>query len=96
MRALDGRLVFPGHGPPLPFSQLGRVIEHRRDREASVRASLADEGVALEEIARRVYADVPQMPPVLTEMQSLSHLLQLERDGAVERIDPQGERWRRR
>jgi len=96
MRALDGSLLLPGHGPPLPYSQLGRVIEHRRDREARVRETVAAEAVELAEIARRVYADAPQMPPVLTELQSLAHLLLLERDGAVERVDPHGGSWRRR
>ena len=49
----------------------------------------------LGEIAAGAYADLPQMPAVLTRGQTLSHLLLLERNGRVRREDPDGSRWRR-
>jgi hypothetical protein len=47
----------------------------------------------LAEIARGAYADVPQAPAPLAELQTMSHLLALERRGRVRRDDPAGRRW---
>jgi hypothetical protein len=47
----------------------------------------------LSEIATRTYDDVPQMPLALTERQTLSHLLLLERLGKVRRMDDAARLW---
>jgi len=96
LRRLDCRTILPGHGPPLPAKELGRVVTHRKIRESLV-LQMVDCGTPKElgEIAAGAYADLPQMPAVLTRGQTLSHLLLLERNGRVRREDPDGSRWRR-
>ena len=92
-RDLGCRQLFPGHGPPLPGKALDKLIDHRRERERKVLAQLAATRAELSEIAARAYDDVPRMPLVLTERQTLSHLLLLERQGKVRRIDGAGRGW---
>jgi glyoxylase-like metal-dependent hydrolase (beta-lactamase superfamily II)/8-oxo-dGTP pyrophosphatase MutT (NUDIX family) len=90
---LGCRLLFPGHGPPLPGRALDKLIDHRRDRERKILALLAGTPSELSEIATGAYDDVPKMPLALTERQTLSHLLLLERQGKVRRIDAAGRGW---
>lgn len=84
VEALKPRWLLPGHGPPLPPKALSRLIAHRRKREERILEELSAP-VTLEELARSVYVDVPQMPAVLTQKQTLAHLLHLERRGSVRR-----------
>jgi len=93
VRALDCRILLPGHGSPMPARALQHLIDHRRDRESRIGCQLGGEGTSLSELARTAYEDVPQMPAALTERQTLSHLLHLERMGEARRIDPRGRCW---
>ena len=93
VRALDCRILLPGHGPPMPARALQHLIDHRRDRESRIGCQLGGEGTTLSELARTAYEDTLQMPAALTERQTLSHLLHLERRGEARRIDPRGECW---
>lgn len=92
-RDLGCHLLFPGHGPPLPGRALDKLIEHRKDRERKILGQLVATPTDLGEIATRAYADVPQMPLALTERQTLSHLLLLEREGKARRLDDAGREW---
>ena len=92
-RGLGCRLLFPGHGPPLPGKALDRLIDHRKDRERKILEHLTLAGTDLAALAARVYVDVPQMPLALTERQTLSHLLLLEKQGTVRRADDAGRGW---
>jgi len=92
-RDLGCRQLLPGHGPPLPGKALDRMIDHRRDRERKIAGHLVATPSDLSEIAKQAYDDVPQMPLALTERQTLSHLLLLERQGKVRRIDVAGRGW---
>ena len=87
------RFTFPAHGPPLPGKALDRLIDHRSDRERKILEQLTAPRVDLGAIASRAYDDVPQMPLALTERQTLSHLLLLERQGRVRRGDDAGREW---
>lgn len=91
MKALRCRTLLPSHGPPLPAKALDRLLEHRAEREERIRESLARRPRALAEIAREAYRDAPEMPGLLTERQTLSHLLHLEKGGKARR---EGERWK--
>jgi glyoxylase-like metal-dependent hydrolase (beta-lactamase superfamily II)/8-oxo-dGTP pyrophosphatase MutT (NUDIX family) len=93
-QALGCDTILPGHGPPLPASHLATVIDHRRQREARLRAELGRHPVELADLARAVYADTPGLPARLTERQTLSHLVALEKRGEVWREDAAGSRWR--
>jgi len=92
-RALECRMLLPGHGPPLPGAQIGRLIEHRAGREVGIRSRLESGPAPLAEIARAVYAGASRLPVALTEAQTLSHLIRLERQGTVRRADAQGNIW---
>jgi glyoxylase-like metal-dependent hydrolase (beta-lactamase superfamily II)/ADP-ribose pyrophosphatase YjhB (NUDIX family) len=92
-RDLECRLLFPGHGPPLPGRTLDRLIVHRKDRERKILEQLQATPSNLGAIATRAYDDVPQMPLALTERQTLSHLLLLEKQGKVKRVDEAGQGW---
>jgi glyoxylase-like metal-dependent hydrolase (beta-lactamase superfamily II) len=92
-RDLGCRQLLPGHGPPLPGKALDRLIAHRRDRERKIMEQLEAHRSDLREIATQTYDDVPQMPLALTERQTLSHLLLLERLGKVRRMDDAARLW---
>jgi ribonuclease/clavin/mitogillin len=93
-RKLGCRMLLPGHGPPIPGGQLGRLIEHRLGRESMILDQLSSRPIRLSEIARTVYAAVPEMPTLLTEGQTLSHLIRLERHGEAQRLGRSGATWR--
>lgn len=95
MRGLGCIGLLPGHGPPLPATELGRVIDHRRLREGRILRLLEVAPLDLTTLARRVYADSPGLPGGLIERQTLSHLLLLERRGHARREDQEGRRWMR-
>ena len=86
MHAARYRTLFPGHGPPLPGAAFATLIQHRRRREATLLEQIGTNPVDLATIARATYSDVPQMPRALIELQALSHLLDLENRGIVQRI----------
>ncbi|HKQ60990.1 MAG TPA: MBL fold metallo-hydrolase [Candidatus Polarisedimenticolaceae bacterium] len=85
MQHVGARTLLPGHGPPLPVEALVRVAEHRRERERRVVAALGPAERSLGEIARDAYAGEDLLPAVLTERQTLAHLLDLERRGLARR-----------
>lgn len=81
---LDPKTVLPSHGPPLPGRSLAATIAHREQREAHVAAALSDgRPHALAAIAETAYADAPDAPPFLREMQTRAHLDRLIRQGRV-------------
>ena len=86
MHARRYRTLFPGHGPPLPGKAFAKLINHRRQREAAVLEQIGTGRAAIAAIARAAYNDVPQMPQALIELQTLSHLVDLERRGIARRI----------
>ncbi|HBY93312.1 MAG: MBL fold metallo-hydrolase [Ardenticatenaceae bacterium] len=91
LRALEPRLMAPGHGPIVrePMALLDYYIAHRLEREASLLDVLSDEPQALQALVARVYTDVSPAVYGLAEHSLLAHLIKLEREGrAVEQ--PQG------
>lgn len=96
VRGLDGTTLLPGHGPPLPWRALSRVIDHRLERERRVVEALGRAPRRLGEIAAAAYATGQELPAALIERQTLAHLVRLERLGAARRDDQGGTRWSRR
>ncbi|HEX4823011.1 MAG TPA: MBL fold metallo-hydrolase [Candidatus Polarisedimenticolaceae bacterium] len=93
--ALAPKAVFPSHGPPIPGAALAAAVAHREERERLVAAALNDTPRALQDIARDAYADTPEAPAFLREMQTRAHLVHLKERGAAR---PEGEdllRWSR-
>ena len=86
--ALDPKVVLPSHGPPLPGKALAAAIAHREQREAGIVEVLADGASRdLATIATAAYADTPQAPAFLRELQTRAHLERLVRCGRVEKQD---------
>ena len=54
--------ILPGHGPVIPDARamIGVYRQHRRDRLEQVRQALADGAQDVEDVLRRVYAEVPR------------------------------------
>jgi glyoxylase-like metal-dependent hydrolase (beta-lactamase superfamily II)/8-oxo-dGTP pyrophosphatase MutT (NUDIX family) len=94
-RQLECHMLLPGHGPPLSGKRLQALIEHRQLREERILEALASSAAFLAEIATAAYADTPGLPAPLTQGQTRSHLIRLERHAKVERVDAEGARWRR-
>jgi len=93
VRELGCSILLPSHGPPLPGKAIGRLLEHRAEREAKILEEVRAPRSSLEEIAKVTYLDVPQMPAALTERQTASHLRLLEAQGRVRRTDEAGNGW---
>jgi glyoxylase-like metal-dependent hydrolase (beta-lactamase superfamily II)/8-oxo-dGTP pyrophosphatase MutT (NUDIX family) len=93
VRDLGCRMLLPSHGPPLPGKALDKLVDHRRERERKILEQVQAGQGELPVIARVVYADLPRVPAALTELQTTSHLLLLEREGRVRREDAGGRRW---
>jgi len=83
--ALDARIVLPSHGPPLPGKAIAATISHRAEREGKIVATLSD-GIPRElaAIAEAAYADTPDAPRFLRDLQTRAHLERLIRRGRVE------------
>lgn len=88
-----GRLL-PAHGPWLESRALGHALTHRARREAQVALALGPFARPVEEIAREAYAESPETHPALAQMQTLAHLVHLERRGEARRSDAAGKAWR--
>lgn len=86
-RDLAPRQLLPGHGPPLPPTALEKTLEHRVERETRVVVALESGKRSIETIAAEAYADTPDAPPLLAQMQAAAHLEHLERQGKARRVD---------
>jgi len=83
--ALGPKMVLPSHGPPLPGKAIAATIAHREVREAGIVSVLADGAPRdLATIAAAAYAETPDAPAFLRELQTRSHLERLARHGRVE------------
>ena len=92
MSEIGVKVLLPGHGPPSPAAKLPELVAHREAREARIVAALEETG-DLGALAVAAYIDQPGLPAALIEGQSLSHLLQLEREGRARRVDGDVRRW---
>ena len=97
LRGREGRdsLFLPGHGPPLPeparFVQ--KLWDHREERERRVLAALAKAGTATaDELVGAVYGPLDPRLVKPAARSLLSHLLKLEQEEVVARV--QGETFR--
>jgi endoribonuclease LACTB2 len=85
MKALDARLICPGHGPLVhePRRKIQELIDHRREREEQVLALLREGKRTPSEMLRAIY---PELDPRLERMamgQIVAHLYKLRDDGKV-------------
>ena len=98
LRDLDLQLILPGHGPVIdaPRGLLDGYIQHREDRERQVLAGLAAGPGTVEQLVASIYAAVdPALHPAAA-LSTTAHLLKLERDHRVTRVQAANgtELWR--
>ncbi|WP_232520599.1 MBL fold metallo-hydrolase [Rhodobacter sp. CZR27] len=79
------RVLHPGHGAPVtdPAHRLAWLASHRREREASLLATLAQGPATLKDLTGRVYADTPSELLPAAARNLLAHLIHLTERGAV-------------
>lgn len=85
LQTIAAKLFCPGHGAPIadPAGRLAWLITHREGREAQILAALMQGPLAVAEIARAVYSDVPRALLAAAERNVLAHLIDLHERGRV-------------
>ena len=85
LRDINPHTLFPGHGPliPNPKRLLSEYINHRKDRQMKVLEAVKSGHSSIQQIAKSVYSDTPDVNPALSQDQALSHLKDLLRTGEV-------------
>lgn len=100
--ALELDWFAPGHGFLMadPHGEVRRLLAHRRAREAKVLAALQAQGgdVTAQALVPAVYGDVPVARHGIAARSLTAHLLKLQGEGQVRRLDEaeeaDGIRWR--
>ena len=90
---LEVATVLPSHGPPLPAKAIAATLAHRNAREERVLAALEGTPKPLATIASLAYADTPDAPAFLRELQARAHLRRLARQGRARQVEAVGETW---
>jgi glyoxylase-like metal-dependent hydrolase (beta-lactamase superfamily II) len=90
----DDALFLPGHGPPLtdPRGFTAALLAHRLEREASIRAALAEAAHTAADLVARLYAPLDPRLRGAAEASVTAHLRKLAAEGEAV---PDGETWRR-
>lgn len=93
LQAMAIAAIAPGHGRRLddPAATFAHILSHRLEREAQVRAALADGATGAEAIAARLYPDLDPRLRGMAATQVEAHLIRLAERGEAERA---GTAWR--
>jgi glyoxylase-like metal-dependent hydrolase (beta-lactamase superfamily II) len=91
LRDLDAAVIYPGHGPAAfrVREKLDEYLHHRVERERQVLSALGDDGRTAEELVPSIYAEYPKEAWPLAARSVLAHLLKLETEGRVRRVEPE-------
>jgi glyoxylase-like metal-dependent hydrolase (beta-lactamase superfamily II) len=94
MRALDPRIIAPGHGPLIldPSARIEEYVRHRVERERQTLLALQDGPASLTDLVGRIYADVDSSLHTMAAGSLQAQLLKLEAEGKVRRS---GDRYER-
>lgn len=95
LQTIDIAAIVPAHGPTItaPQAKIAEYIAHRLDREQQVLQALETlpPGATIPTMVQQIYVDVdPRLHPVAAWTVE-AHLLKLEREGKVERVE--SEQW---
>lgn len=95
LRALDIRMIYPGHGPIIqdPQAKITEYIGHRRMRERQVLDALYGGARTIREMVARIYADVPKALHRLAEESVWNHLVKLAEEHRVRRTEEAGQEF---
>jgi glyoxylase-like metal-dependent hydrolase (beta-lactamase superfamily II) len=85
VRARDERIYWPGHGGPVvePQRYVRAIAHHRRQREASILAALADGAETIPELVARVYVGLDPALARAAGLSTLAHLEDLRERGQI-------------
>src|SRR5213079_893130 len=83
-------VIYPGHGPAVfrVREKLDEYLRHRVERERQVLSALGDDARTAEELVPVIYAEYPKEAWPLAARSVLAHLLKLETEGRVRRVEP--------
>lgn len=95
LKELDPEVIYPGHGPIVDHAaaKLEEYLRHREQRERQVLDALGDRSGTPEEIVPIIYAAYPPELHAAASRSVLAHLLKLEQEGVVVRIQPSADRF---
>ncbi len=86
--------IIPAHGPIIkdPQPKLSEYIEHRFQREQQILQALEElpRGSSIKDLVALIYTDVDAPLHPLAAQSVEAHLLKLEKENLVERLDPDG------
>lgn len=93
IKALNPRRLLPGHGPIVddPLSLLDYYLRHREERERQILDALRDGPLAVAELSRRVYGELPEALARAATESVTAHLIKLAREG---RAGESADTWR--
>ena len=88
LQRYDSAVIFPGHGPPVHDSQakLQELIAHRLEREEQVVHALEKGQQTVQQLRSNIYAELNQQLYARAENQLRAHLIKLEREQRVTRV----------
>ncbi len=99
LRARPEAVYYPGHGAPVrdPGPLVDHILGHRANREAGIRAALAQAPATIPELVAALYAGVDPALHGAAGRNVLAHLVDLrDRDIAAVEGAPAAGRWRLR
>jgi glyoxylase-like metal-dependent hydrolase (beta-lactamase superfamily II) len=103
MLELGPRMLYPGHGPVVDRGEdkVREYLDHRALRERQVLEALGNAPRSSAEMVPGIHGDTPEHLHAAAARSVLAHLLKLESEGRVARVDGKGEdaysvhvRWR--
>jgi glyoxylase-like metal-dependent hydrolase (beta-lactamase superfamily II) len=85
LHARAPRVLYPGHGAPVrrPAERIAELVAHRRAREAALLAALAEGPGDLARLTERVYGDLASVLIPAAQRNTLAHLVDLHKRGAI-------------
>jgi glyoxylase-like metal-dependent hydrolase (beta-lactamase superfamily II) len=89
----DEALYLGGHGPvlPEPRTLVRELLSHRKHRESTILAQLAEQDWAVAALSAKLYAKTDPFLKVAAQRNVLAHLLKLKAEGLVEEHAPDTE-----
>ena len=89
---LDLAVIYPAHGPAIrdPYKKLNDYISHRELREQQVLEAMNAGLTEIPLMVKRIYVDTPEFLHKAAAGSVRSHLIKLEKEGAVKN---EGEEW---
>ena len=95
LRSLDIQRIYPGHGPVIedPAAKIAADMDHRQMRERQILEALGAGAGTIQEMVALIYAHVPGALHSAAAESVWNHLVKLEGDHRVHRIEADGKEF---